>query len=89
MTIAEEIKSRVDTLRPNQQLALLSLLDTMGPPPKAKPRVRGKRRSRQVGFAAALRAAAGIWKGRTDLPCDSAEASMVLRRRLMRRSGHA
>ena len=85
MTVAEQIESRIARLKPPQQRALLTFLDTIEPAKPVKPATRRKGKSRKAEVSAALRAIAGMWKDRTDLPKDGAAASMVLRRRVMGR----
>ncbi|MCL2646215.1 MAG: hypothetical protein FWD61_04310 [Phycisphaerales bacterium] len=86
MTVAEQIESRIAKLQLPQQRALLTFLDTLEPAKLSKPALRRKGKSRKAEVNAALRAIAGMWKDRTDLPKDGAAASMVLRRRVMGRS---
>jgi hypothetical protein len=86
MTVAEQIKLRVNELDSDQQSALLKFLESMEMPRSTKSRPVQKRRPRKSEVDAAIRAIAGMWKDRTDLPKDGAAASKILRRRLMGRN---
>jgi hypothetical protein len=85
MTIAQKIKSRVDSLPPSQQNALLKIIESFE---SRCDRAPVKRRPAASDVDAAIAEAAGIWKARKDLPKSSAAASRMLRRRLMRRGGN-
>ncbi|MCL2639395.1 MAG: hypothetical protein FWD53_00970 [Phycisphaerales bacterium] len=86
MTVAEQIESRIARLKLPQQRALLTFLDTIetsAPPQKQVIRRKGK--SREAEVSAAMRAIAGMWKDRTDLPKDSVEAVKAIRQRMKSR----
>lgn len=89
MTIAEQINIRINELDPDQQSALLKFLESMEKKRSTKPAAQKKRSARKSEVDAAIRAIAGMWKDRADLPKDGAAASMVLRRRLMGRKEDA
>ena len=89
MTVVQEIESRIVRLKPFQQKALLTFLDTLelsngkaSPGPK-------RRKSRKAEVLAAVRGIAGMWKDRTDLPKDPVEAVKVLRTRMSSRGRNA
>ena len=89
MTILEQITHEAESLSTTQRRQALRFIRSMRAP---KPHKNGKvqtatptvdKHNRKLHPA--LRAIAGMWKDRTDLPKDGAAASMVLRRRVMGR----
>ena len=90
MTILDQITCEAKTLSTQERRQALRLIkslrtraDTKSVAPARKSRI-DKRK-----LHPALRAIAGMWKDRKDLPKDGAAASMILRRRLMGRDIHA
>lgn len=86
MTIAElaESLAALPIKKQRQVLALAQKIRRPAARPVSHP---SKERVREVNGA--LRAIAGMWKDRTDLPKDSVAASKILRRRLMGRKPDA
>lgn len=95
MTIVEQISRAAEELSPRQRRKALKFVEQLRGKSKAKAKAkrgaaRGAGKALKPGeLHPALRAIAGMWKDRTDLPKDGAAASKVLRRRLMRRLPHA
>ena len=91
MTIAEQLKEEVEALPAKDQRALLTIARSLRNQSTAK-QLKGVPKSaprKTLGQArAALRAIKGMWKDRTDLPADTVEASIEIRRRVMRRGAH-
>ncbi len=85
MTIAQQIRSRVDSLEPLQQKALLKFLETFDHSAGLKSAAPRKSRRRKAEISAAVRGIAGMWKDRTDLPKDPVEAVKVIRSRMKSR----
>jgi hypothetical protein len=92
MTILDQITREVKALPSKQRQEALRLIRSL--------KIRSKRRTKsrsptkisgttRAKLHPALRAIAGMWKDRTDLPKDGAAASVVLRRRLMGRDPNA
>ena len=84
MTIADSVAMATSSLPPDKQREVLDFVEFLA---------QRSGRSAQGPVAdieavkQALAGAAGIWKDRTDLPEDSAQAAQVLRERAMKRSG--
>ena len=91
MTVAEYIARATASLPPDKQQEVLDFVEFL------KTRETRPTKSQHKPLTAAqlkklhpaVRAIAGMWKDRTDLPKDGAAASMVLRRRLMGRDKNA
>jgi hypothetical protein len=90
MTIGQIIQKRVDALPPDKQKKVLSLVRKLAAS-NGQHRRNGKPAARQVHDESyipkdpALRAFAGLWKDRTDLPKDPVEAVKVIRARMRSR----
>jgi hypothetical protein len=81
MTVAETIKQKAETLAPDKQLEVLDFVEFLE-------RRNGAHRSQHStteSVKQAIASAAGIWKDRTDLPEDSAQAAQRLRDRAAQR----
>ena len=90
MTIGQIIQRRVDALSRDKQKKVLSLVrklaGTNGQHKRnGKPAARRLHEESYIPKDPALRAFAGIWKDRTDLPKDSVEAVKVIRARMRSR----
>jgi len=84
MTVADSIAQATSSLPPEKQREVLDFVEflaqrTAMPSQGQTPSIDSVKQ--------ALSASAGIWKDRTDLPEDSAQAAQVLRERAMNRSG--
>ncbi len=85
MTIIDQITREVEALPSKQRQEALKLVRAIRTPSAIVKRPARK----TLGQArAALHAAKGMWRNRTDLPADTVEASIELRRRMMRRAGN-
>lgn len=84
MTLLRQIESKVARLKVPQQKALLQFLNTMTPVPEGSQPKR-KRKPNRAEVSAAIKAVAGMWEDRTDLPKDPVEAVKVLRARMWSR----
>ena len=87
MTVAEQITHEVENLSTRQQREALRLIRSMRAP---KPRKTSKARTATTAIDKrdlhpAVRAIAGMWADRTDLPKDPVEAVKVLRARMRSR----
>ncbi len=84
MTVADSIARATSSLPPEKQQEVLDFVEFLtqrsSPPPQ------GQLPSMEA-VKQALSASAGIWKDRTELPQDSAEAAQMLRDRATERSG--
>lgn len=95
MTIGEIIKERVDIMPPGKQRKVLSLVRSLDKSPRRKQkttsstkRINGKE-GNYIPKDPALRAIAGMWEDRTDLPKDPVKAVKVLRARMWSRGRNA
>ncbi len=92
MTILDQITREAQALPAKERRQALQLIRSLKLPksPKtnaAKSALKSDAYKRKLHPA--LRAIAGMWKDRTDLPKDGAAASKILRRRLMGRDKNA
>jgi hypothetical protein len=88
MTIVEQISRAARFLTPQERRETLKFIQ--GFHGKSKPKTPRARKRKTLGEARkALAAVRGMWKDRTDLPTDTVEASVLLRRRVMSRDKHA
>ncbi len=91
MTILDQITREAEALSMTERRHALQLIRSLRPPARKKmkaPKRASKGAIDKRKLHPALRAIAGMWKDRTDLPKDSVEASKVLRRRLMGRDAN-
>ena len=94
MTILDQITREVSTLPTKKRQQALQMIRSLRTPARTR---RKNTTSTAISKSPvdrrklhpALRAIAGMWKDRTDLPEDSVAASKILRRRVMGRSTHA
>lgn len=83
MTIADMIRDEVSAMPANKQRLALSLVRQLQQ--KKTTRKRPVTQTSSVKNPA-LRAVAGIWADRKDLPAKGGEASLVLRKRALKRT---
>jgi len=80
MTVAEVVKRKIEALAPEQQQEVLQFVESI-----TSRQAKGQDKPNLQSLREALAEAAGIWKDRTDLPEDSAQAAQILRERAMKR----
>jgi len=88
MTLVDQITHAAESLAPKQRREALAMLRAfravekpISPEKRATRKTLGKARK-------AIAAAKGMWRDRSDLPADTIEASLELRRRAMRRGAN-
>jgi hypothetical protein len=90
MTIGDIIKKSVDAMPPARQRRALSLVRKLAAASNGNQQQKAKMKSevpaeQYIPKDPALRAIAGIWKDRTDIPKDPIEAVKVIRARMRSR----
>ena len=88
MTVIESIKQVSESLPPAKQQQVLKFARSLAPQRVARSKVRSDEKVLSVDprtLHPALRAIAGMWKDRTDLPKDPVQAVKVLRSRMKSR----
>ena len=85
MTIIDQINREAKALSTKEQQQALKLLRSLRTQKQAKFATKKTARKTLGKARTALRAVKGIWRDRTDFPSDTVEASIELRRRVMRR----
>ena len=90
MTTLDQITHEAEALSEKEKKRALQLIRSLRPQNKnSKTTPSNKSPINKSKLHPALRAIAGMWKDRTDLPKDGAAASKILRRRLMGRKTNA
>jgi hypothetical protein len=91
MTAAQYVAKAAASLPPEKQQEVLDFIEFLKTrkSPSTKSQHKPLTAAQLKKLHPAVRAIAGMWKDRTDLPKDGAAASMVLRRRLMGRDKNA